>query len=238
VAEFYRYERAQKGRQRSFFQLNADIFGEPGPRRKSELIALLIQTFSHRAHEQDFFVRLSDRNSGFLSRGAGIRRCAHARVAAAVDRYEKMGDDAFRAKVGGVRCRWTRKAKRDRPVHCGSRASRRWSRKSRAPAGPAHRAARRLEETLTALDAMGSVTLCRSISARAGLATKRVSCSKRSIARATCAARCGGRYDTLVEKLGGPAMRRSVRGGATSRRLLLEQRGLDANFVQAPTFTA
>src|SRR6267142_5937050 len=42
VAEFYRYERAQKGRQRSFFQLNADIFGEPGPEAEIELISMLV----------------------------------------------------------------------------------------------------------------------------------------------------------------------------------------------------
>src|SRR5580698_9317857 len=43
IAEFYRYERAQKGRLRAFFQFNADIFGEPGPEAEIELIALLIQ---------------------------------------------------------------------------------------------------------------------------------------------------------------------------------------------------
>src|SRR5882724_2839321 len=31
IAEFYRYERMQKGRGRCFSQLNADIFGEAGP---------------------------------------------------------------------------------------------------------------------------------------------------------------------------------------------------------------
>jgi histidyl-tRNA synthetase len=35
IAEFYRYERMQKGRGRCFFQFNADLFGEPGPRRRS-----------------------------------------------------------------------------------------------------------------------------------------------------------------------------------------------------------
>ena len=43
IAEFYRYERMQKGRGRCFSQLNADIFGEAGPEAEIELIALLIQ---------------------------------------------------------------------------------------------------------------------------------------------------------------------------------------------------
>src|ERR1700722_4331279 len=44
IAEFYRYERMQKGRGRCFFQFNADIFGEPGPEAEMELIALLVQS--------------------------------------------------------------------------------------------------------------------------------------------------------------------------------------------------
>jgi len=43
IAEFYRYERAQKGRERAFFQLNADIFGEEGVAAEIELISLLVQ---------------------------------------------------------------------------------------------------------------------------------------------------------------------------------------------------
>src|SRR5215207_11424863 len=45
IAEFYRYERAQKGRLRAFYQFNADIFGEPGPEAEVELISTLIQCF-------------------------------------------------------------------------------------------------------------------------------------------------------------------------------------------------
>ena len=35
IAEFYRYERMQKGRGRCFYQLNADVFGEPTVSLKS-----------------------------------------------------------------------------------------------------------------------------------------------------------------------------------------------------------
>src|SRR5471032_1042482 len=67
LAEFYRYERAQKGRQRSFYQFNADIFGEPGPEAEIELIALLIECLcGFGLTEQDFYVRLSDRNLWFF----------------------------------------------------------------------------------------------------------------------------------------------------------------------------
>jgi histidyl-tRNA synthetase len=47
IAEFYRYERMQKGRGRCFSQLNADMFGEAGPEAEIELIALLSSACAH-----------------------------------------------------------------------------------------------------------------------------------------------------------------------------------------------
>ncbi|HWA85679.1 MAG TPA: ATP phosphoribosyltransferase regulatory subunit, partial [Opitutus sp.] len=58
IAEYYRYERAQKGRERAFFQFNADVFGETGPEAEIELIALLVQCMrAFGLTEEDFFVR-------------------------------------------------------------------------------------------------------------------------------------------------------------------------------------
>ena len=62
VGENFRYEKPQKGRQRSFYQLNADIFGEPGPAADAELIALCIQVLRDFGLTfEDFWLRLSDR---------------------------------------------------------------------------------------------------------------------------------------------------------------------------------
>jgi len=97
IAEFFRYERMQKGRGRSFFQFNADIFGEPGPEAEIELIALLVQCLcSFGLTEKDFFVRLSDRNLWFFYLEALGLDVARARaVLSAIDKFEKLGDDAF-----------------------------------------------------------------------------------------------------------------------------------------------
>ena len=58
IGEFYRYERAQKGRLRAFNQFNADIFGEAGPEAEIELIALLIQCLAgFGLTKDDFYVR-------------------------------------------------------------------------------------------------------------------------------------------------------------------------------------
>ena len=99
IAEFYRYERMQKGRGRCFFQFNADIFGEPGVEAETELIALLVQCLrGFGLAEEDFYVRLSDRDLWFYYLEAlGLDEARSRAVLGAVDKYEKMGDDAFKA---------------------------------------------------------------------------------------------------------------------------------------------
>ena len=98
IGEFYRYERAQKGRQRSFFQLNADIFGEPGPEAEVELIALLVRCFeAFGLTEQDFKVRLSDRDLWFYYLQAlGMDEARVRALLVAIDKYDKVGDAAFK----------------------------------------------------------------------------------------------------------------------------------------------
>jgi histidyl-tRNA synthetase len=101
IAEFYRYERAQKGRLRAFNQLNADIFGEAGPEAEIELIALLIQCLAgFGLTKDDFYVRLSDRDLWFFYLEAlGFADAQAHGILTAIDRYEKMGDDAFTGYV-------------------------------------------------------------------------------------------------------------------------------------------
>lgn len=101
IAEFYRYERAQKGRLRAFNQFNADIFGEAGPEAEIELIALLIQCMTgFGLTKDDFYVRLSDRDLWFFYLEAlGFNDAQSRGILGAIDRYEKMGDDAFKGYV-------------------------------------------------------------------------------------------------------------------------------------------
>jgi len=97
IAEFYRYERAQKGRLRAFSQFNADIFGEAGPEAEIELIALLIQCLAgFGLTKDDFTIRLSDRDLWFFYLEAlGFNDAQSRSLLTAIDRFEKMGDDAF-----------------------------------------------------------------------------------------------------------------------------------------------
>src|SRR6185369_11614813 len=99
IGEFYRYERAQKGRLRAFHQLNADIFGEAGPEAEIELIALLIQCLvGFGLTRDDFYVRLSDRDLWFFYLEAlGFNEVQARELLGAIDKVEKMGDDAFKS---------------------------------------------------------------------------------------------------------------------------------------------
>jgi histidyl-tRNA synthetase len=98
IAEFYRYERMQKGRGRCFHQLNADIFGEAGPEAEIELISLLVECMrAFGLTEQDFLVRLSDRNLWFHYLGSlGLDEPRIRALLGAVDKHERGGADAFR----------------------------------------------------------------------------------------------------------------------------------------------
>ena len=97
IAEFYRYERMQKGRGRCFFQFNADIFGEAGPEAEVELIALLVQCLrGFGLTAEDFYVRLSDRTLWLhYLETLGFDEAQARAVLGVIDKYEKLGDAAF-----------------------------------------------------------------------------------------------------------------------------------------------
>ncbi len=98
IAEFFRYERMQKGRGRCFAQFNADIFGEAGPEAEIELVGLLVQCLRGLGlTAEDFYVRLSDRNLWFYYLGAlGLDEIQTKDMLAAIDKFERLGEDAFK----------------------------------------------------------------------------------------------------------------------------------------------
>lgn len=97
IADFFRYERMQKGRGRCFAQFNADIFGEAGPEAEIELIGLLVQCLRGLGlTADDFYVRLSDRNLWFYYLAAlGLEEAQVQGMLGAIDKYERLGDAAF-----------------------------------------------------------------------------------------------------------------------------------------------
>ena len=239
IAEFYRYERMQKGRGRCFHQLNADIFGEAGPEAEIELIALLIQCLcAFGLTEQDFYVRLSDRNLWFFYLEAlGLDEPRIRVLLGAIDRYEKYGDDAFKGyeeQFGPLAPEL--KAMVLAFLQIKSLAA---LEQVVGAIGGEKLAARLADwrKLLTALEAMGlaryvevDLGVVRGLAYYTGFVFEAF--DRKGELRALAG---GGRYDDLVQKLGGPALPAvGFAIGDMTFALLLEQRGLMPNFVQAP----
>lgn len=92
IGENFRYERPQKGRLRSHYQLNADILGEPGPGADAELIALCLDIFSvFGLTAEDICLRLSDRDLwiDFLT-CLGCEGESALQVLAIIDKLERV----------------------------------------------------------------------------------------------------------------------------------------------------
>ncbi len=239
IGEFYRYERMQKGRGRCFSQFNADIFGEPGPEAEIELIALLTQCLcAFGLTEQDFYVRLSDRNLWFYYLEAlGLDEPRIRAVLGVVDKFEKAGDDAFKAyteQFGELDA--TLKAKVLVFLQIKSLAA---LEALLAPIGGDKLAARLVEwrKLLGGLTAMGlerfievDLGVVRGLAYYTGFVFEAF--DRKGELRALAG---GGRYDDLVQKLGGPAFPAvGFAIGDMTFALLLEQRGLMPTLVQVP----
>lgn len=239
IAEFYRYERMQKGRGRCFHQFNADIFGEPGPEAEIELIALLVQCLcAFGLTEEDFYVRLSDRNLWFYYLEAlGLDAEKARTILGAVDKYEKLGDEAFAGY-----------AEKFGPLDPGLKTKilaflqvKSLPALEQALAAPGgEKLAARLadwKKLLAAIEAMGlkrfvevDLGVVRGLAYYTGFVFEAF--DRKGELRALAG---GGRYDDLVEKLGGPALPAvGFAIGDMTFALLLEQRGLMPAFVQAP----
>ncbi len=239
IAEFYRYERMQKGRGRCFFQFNADIFGEPGIEAETELIALLTQCLcGFGLTAEDFYVRLSDRNLWFYFLEAlGFDDARSRSLLTAVDRYEKLGDEAF--KEDATQFGPLDDERRSRIL--SFLAIRSLPALEAAVASVASpRIAARLEDwrrLLGNLDAMGlsrfvevDLGVVRGLAYYTGFVFEAF--DRKGELRALAG---GGRYDDLVGKLGYaemPAVGFAI--GDMTFALLLEQRGLMPALVQAP----
>ena len=240
IAEFYRYERMQKGRGRCFFQFNADIFGEAGPEAEIELAALLIQCMrAFGLTPDDFCVRLSDRTLWVHYLGSlGLDAAQIRLLLVAVDRYEKQGDDAFK-EYEAAHGPLSGDLKSRLLAFLGIRSFE--ALEAALAEGPASAAvAARLADWRKLLGGLGAMGLAAfvqvDLSVVRGLAyyTGFVfeAFDRKGELRALAG---GGRYDDLVGKLGGsdlPAVGFAI--GDMTFSLLLQERGLWPSLAQAP----
>lgn len=239
IAEFYRYERAQKGRLRAFNQFNADIFGEAGPEAEIELIALLIQCLAgFGLSREDFYVRLSDRDLWFFYLEALGFNDAQARgILGAIDRYEKMGDDAFK---GYAEAHGPLGAEQKERILAFLRIKGLAELETVFSAFPSDKIATRLADwrkVLAGLASMGlgdfiavDLSVVRGLAYYTGFVFEAF--DRKGDLRALAG---GGRYNDLVKKLGGPELPAvGFAIGDVTTGLLLEQRGLTPAFTNLP----
>jgi histidyl-tRNA synthetase len=239
IAEFYRYERAQKGRLRAFHQFNADIFGEAGPEAEIELIALLIQCLGgFGLTKDDFYVRLSDRDLWFFYLEAlGFTDAQSRALLTVVDRYEKMGEDAF--KGYGETHGPLPPDRRDQVLAFLKIKSLADLEAALAPFNSEKLAARLADwrKVLAGISAMGladfiavDLSVVRGLAYYTGFVFEAF--DRKGDLRALAG---GGRYNDLVKKLGGPELPAvGFAIGDVTTGLLIEQRGLTPAGVTAP----
>lgn len=239
IADFFRYERMQKGRGRCFAQFNADIFGEAGPEAEIELISLLIQCLRGLGLQaEDFYVRLSDRNLWFYYLEAlGLNDAQVKSMLGAIDKFERLGEDAFKLYTD---------AQGDLSPELKAAVERLLAIKSlpdlESVVAELDNAAltARLEDwrkVLTGLDAMGlaefvSVDLgvVRGLAYYTGFVFEAF--DRKGDLRALAG---GGRYDDLVKKLGGPNLPAvGFAIGDMTMELLLKERGLLPEVASKP----
>jgi histidyl-tRNA synthetase len=204
VPQLFRYERAQRGRLREHFQLNCDLIGEPGPLGDAEIIALAVDVMrAFGLGPADVRVRLSDRRVlGALLRGGGVADGSLDVAYQAIDKMERMpradlerqlADAGLSAAAAGR----VFAAAELRGAEAVAAAL------AEVPGGA--EAGAPLAATIDALDAMGlgefvdvDMTIVRGLAYYTGTVFELFDAG-RSL-RAICG---GGRYDDLLDSLGG-----------------------------------
>jgi histidyl-tRNA synthetase len=244
IAEFYRYERAQKGRERAFFQLNADIFGEAGVEADIELIALLIQCFTaFGLTEQDFKIRLSDRDLWFYAmRLAGLSDQQIPLLLSCVDKFERQGESAYEQFLkqhpdGGSAVTMAKQFFKVRSLDELSGFIRSFANRTSVELAGLQARYGDWQKLLGGLQNMGlgdflqvDLSVVRGLAYYTGFVFEAY--DHKGDLRALAG---GGRYNDLVKKLGGPDLPAAGFAiGDVTTSILLEQRGLMPAFISAP----
>lgn len=99
IANFMRYERPQRGREREFWQLNADIFGAEGVLAEAEIITMgwrLMKSFA--ATEDMFIIRINNRKliNHMMSDYLALDAVQSQLMIRLFDRKEKITHEDFR----------------------------------------------------------------------------------------------------------------------------------------------
>ncbi|MEO7239739.1 MAG: ATP phosphoribosyltransferase regulatory subunit, partial [Gemmatimonadales bacterium] len=207
IPQLFRYERQQRGRLREHFQLNCDLIGEPGPLADAEIIALTIDVMrAFGLGPGDVRVRLSDRRVlTSILKGRGVPASVMVKAFEFIDKVERMRKGQIE-KYG-----FTAEAFAPATVDDLWEVSliRGWDQleKELARSGD-HASGAELREVYQSLVAMGlgdfievDLTIVRGLAYYTGTVFELFDAGR--TLRAICG---GGRYDNLLDALGGVQM--------------------------------
>lgn len=98
IANFMRYERPQRGREREFWQLNVDIFGDDSVAAEAEIIMLsdkIMKKFG--AKSQDYTIKINNRKlvNFMMAQYLELDALSAQLMAKLFDRRNKISDDDF-----------------------------------------------------------------------------------------------------------------------------------------------
>lgn len=102
IANFMRYERPQRGREREFWQLNADLFGVEGPAADAEIIELSYASVMAFGATPDMFtVRVNHRQliNQLMSQFLGLDVIGANLMTKLLDKKDKIPPEAFRQQA-------------------------------------------------------------------------------------------------------------------------------------------
>lgn len=99
IANFLRYERPQRGREREFWQLNADVFGAEGPWADAEIIEFAYwSVMNFGAREEMFTLRVNNRQliNQLMTSYLGLDVVGAQLMTKLLDKKNKIPAEAFR----------------------------------------------------------------------------------------------------------------------------------------------
>ncbi len=110
IANFYRNEKPQKWRNREFWQLNADIFGEAGTNADSEILTLSLELMrAFNAPKDSFSLKLNHRGviNDFFSIVLDIQEDVLKRdLMRLLDKYAKLKKEVFEDELDKLGIKW------------------------------------------------------------------------------------------------------------------------------------
>lgn len=245
IGEHFRYERPQKGRLRSFYQLNCDLFGEPGPLADAEIIALLIKCFTSFGLKQgDFCIRLSDRDLWvYFLQGWDLDDKQVQKALAIIDKMEREKEENtikhLKEVFGEGAEKFFSKAKELSSIHSFEELKTYLKKEASNPT--VHKRLDDWDELVNALKALNifdfvkvDLGIVRGLAYYTGFVFEAFQLVGQGRALAG-----GGRYDYLVKKLGGPDLHAvGFAIGDVTLKDFLEQMNLVPKYVNRPDFFA